>query len=161
MLFRSLMPHPSCIHLCFTLRLPSPPPCGLLPCLSPLRGRGHELSQAPGECPHPGAWRYPSRNRECWTGDIIMPAGNEVTRGGGRALTPPSVPGEPKLTSAGLCPGSSRLHSNGQGWGRRACGAHTELTLWPGVSLSFLQMLLAVMRLGQNKTLGGLQKMID
>lgn len=38
---------------------------------------------------------------------------------------------------------------------------HTQLTLWPGVSLSFLRMLLAVTRLGQNKTLGGLQKMID
>lgn len=32
------------------------------------------------------------------------------------------VPGEPKLSSAGLCPGSSRLHSNGREWGRRACG---------------------------------------
>lgn len=39
--------------------------------------------------------------------------------------------------------------------------AHTGFTVRPGVSLSFPQTLLAVTRLGQNKTLGGLQKMID
>lgn len=55
------------------------------------------------------------------------------------------------------CAGSFDTSSSPEG----TLETHTELTLWPGVSLSFLRMLLAVTGLGQNKTLGRLQKMID
>lgn len=107
-----------------------PLPAGCFLMLVTLRGWGHELSQAPGECPHPEL-EIPKQEQGMLTSDVIMPAGNErPPEVVAECSLHPLCQGEPKLSSTGLCPRSSRLHSNGQGWGRRACGGGLELSAW-------------------------------
>lgn len=59
---------------------------------------GQVVRDLRGVPPPGGLGDRPGRKQECWVSDIIMPAGGEVTGGGGSSFTPPSGPGESEFT---------------------------------------------------------------